>query len=41
MFITRIIGKTLVSFVLVGGAISIYKRIKTKKKGVKEYKNEG
>ena len=32
MFITRMIGKTLVSLVLVGGALTIYKRIKNKKK---------
>ena len=40
MFITRIIGKTLVSFVLVGGALTIYKRIKNKKKNSIEPKNE-
>lgn len=40
MFITRMIGKTLVSLVLVGGTLTIYKRIKNKKKNSIESKNE-
>jgi len=35
MFITRIIGKTLVSLVLVGGVLSVCKRLKNKNKKIK------
>ena len=34
MFVTRIIGKTLVSLILVGGVLTICKRLKNKNKNI-------
>jgi len=40
MFITKIIGKTIISSVLLGGAYVIYKKIKKKKLMLDKDKND-
>lgn len=38
MLITRIIGRTIISFVLIGGALKVFKKIK-KNKTIKDENN--
>ena len=40
MFISRIIGKTIISSALIGGTFLLYKRIKNKKKRIEKAKEE-
>lgn len=40
MFVTRIIGKTLVSLILVGGVLTVCKRLKNKNKNKNITKEE-